>query len=101
MPDWSAYVRAQLRLTSLREERQVEIIEDLARQLDDAYREALASGAAEADARRRAEQHVPDWNALSTQLSTSTRERLSPIGRWQQASDEHHLDARGSFTFTA
>ncbi len=44
---WSSFVREHLRLSGVRPEREAEIVEDLARQLDDAYREALATGASE------------------------------------------------------
>jgi hypothetical protein len=57
MSDWSSYVRRNLRLPTLRPEREAEIVEDLARQLDDAYREALSSGLAEAEARARGATH--------------------------------------------
>ena len=38
--DWLAFVREHLRLSEIRPEREAEIAEDLARQLDDAYRDA-------------------------------------------------------------
>jgi hypothetical protein len=40
MPDWAQYVRQNLRLSHLRPEREAEIVEDLAAQLDEAYAEA-------------------------------------------------------------
>ena len=44
MPDWKQYVRERLRLPLLTPEREAEIIEDLAQQLDDASRlRALAA----------------------------------------------------------
>ena len=50
MPEWTKYIRQNLHLHGLRPDREAEIIEDLAQQLEDAYREALAGGMAEADA---------------------------------------------------
>ena len=41
MPDWRQYVRQNLRLSGLRVEREAEVIEDLAQQLEDAYAEGL------------------------------------------------------------
>jgi predicted permease len=101
MPDWSPYVRRHLRLTGLRREREAEIVEDLARQLEDAYRDALAAGAAEPEARLRAEQHVGDWDALARHLSASSRQRQSPVERWTERTDDRQVEARGGFTLVA
>jgi hypothetical protein len=73
MPEWTKYIRQNLRLHGLRPERDEEIIEDLAQQLEDAYREALAGGMAEADAAAFARQHVPDWDALNGELQRLPR----------------------------
>ena len=101
MPDWNQYVRDHLRLAALREARQAEIVEDLARQLDDAYREALGSGATESEARTRAEQHVADWDALGRQLSGSRRERITPADRWTREAADRSLDVHQRLTFGA
>jgi predicted permease len=95
MREWNAYVRERLTLTGLRREREVEIVEDLARQLDDAYREAKENGASDVDARARAERHITDWDALSRQLSASPRARLWPAEHWAQQRDDRGLAARG------
>ncbi len=55
---WSSFVREHLRLSGVKPEREAEIVEDLARQLDDAYREAQASGSTEIAARAAAEKHI-------------------------------------------
>ena len=68
MPEWTKYIRQNLHLHGLRPGREAEIIEDLAQQLEDAYREALASGMAEAEAAALARQHVPDWDAFNREL---------------------------------
>jgi MacB-like periplasmic core domain len=68
MPDWTKYIRQNLHLHGLRPDREAEIIEDLAQQLEDAYREALAGGMAEAEAAAFARQHVPDWDSLNREL---------------------------------
>ncbi len=88
MPDWKSYVRRNLRLKAVRPEREAEIVEDLARQLDDAYRDALSEGATEAEARAEVEQHVEDWVALSTELSQSPRENMTQLERWQRWSED-------------
>ena len=45
MLDWTAYVRECLRLRGFRPEREAEIVEEVARQMEDAYSEALRLGA--------------------------------------------------------
>jgi predicted permease len=98
VPDWQNYVRKNLRLRTLRPEREAEIMEDLARQLDDAYREAISSGLTEAQARARAEQHVTDWEALSRELTNSPRERLTRVENWQRHAEDRTVLKRGGFT---
>ena len=68
MPDWTAYVRSHLLLRGLRPDRETAIVEDLARQLEDAYRDALAAGMSEADALTCTTRHVSDWEGLSREL---------------------------------
>src|SRR5439155_3365151 len=95
MADWSAYVRHRLSLPTLRPEREAEVVEDLARQLDEAYREAIAAGTTEAEALTRAEQHVPDWDALARQIGASSRQRKAAVDRWQEHRDEYAIATRG------
>jgi predicted permease len=85
MSEWIAYVRARLRLSGLRPEREVEVVEDLAQQLEDAYADALARGAAEPDARSAARQHISDWQALGRDVERSERWKESRMTEGQQA----------------
>ncbi len=73
MPDWGAHVRERLRLGRIKAELQQDIIDDLAAQLDDAYRENLARGLSEVDAEAAALMHVADWQELAQQIATSHR----------------------------
>jgi len=98
MRDWTKYVRENLRLPMLRPEREAEIVEDLARQLDDAYREALDSGLTEAEAQTRAEQHITDWDALQRELSATPRAKLTKMERWQQRAEDRTVQKRAGFT---
>lgn len=50
MPDWAAYVRERLHLGGLRPEYEAEIVEEIARQLEDAYEDALQRGLDETEA---------------------------------------------------
>ena len=77
MPDWAAFVRQRLQLPAVRPERETEIVEDLARQLDDAYREALASGATETAACAVAERHISDWGVLRKEMSASEEQKIA------------------------
>ncbi len=68
MPDWLKYVRQHLALPDCPPEREAEIVEELAQQLDDAYGEGLQSGLGEREALLAAERHVSDWPALANDL---------------------------------
>jgi putative ABC transport system permease protein len=98
MVDWAAYVRGRLTLTGLNPAREAEVVEDVAHQLEDAYREAVMAGLAEPDARRRAERHIADWDALGRELSASPRLRQPAVDRWSARLDDRAV-ARGRFTF--
>jgi predicted permease len=77
MSEWVAYVEARLRLAGVSPERAAEIVEDVARQLEDAYAEALGHGEPESDARAAARGHVSDWAALARELEHAERSRRS------------------------
>ena len=77
MPDWTQYVRDRLRIRTLREGREVEIVEDLARQLEDAYREARQSGATDTEALAHAFDRVVFDESLRSLLSTRGLVRAS------------------------
>ena len=76
MPDWLRYVREHLSLPDCAAERQAQIVEELADQLEDAYQEALRSGLPEADARAVAHQHISDWAALADDLRVAGRRQI-------------------------
>jgi putative ABC transport system permease protein len=65
MRDWAAYVRAQLPALHVKPERESEIIAELAQQLEQAYEDAIAAGASEADAVAKARTYLGDWNRLA------------------------------------
>ena len=90
MPDWSSYVRANLRLSGFTPAREAEIIEEVARQLEDAYSEALRLGVTEAQADGVARQHVSDWTALSQTLTESHHQKEPIMAAWQYRIDDRH-----------
>ena len=64
MPDWSRVVRERLPALHVRPERENEIVAELALQLEQAYTDAIAGGAGEDEARRRALGQMGDWDKL-------------------------------------
>ena len=68
MPDWQTYVRRHLGPLRCAPEREIEIVEEVALQLEQIYRRARSSGASEAEARTEAEAEVTDWEGLRGSL---------------------------------
>jgi putative ABC transport system permease protein len=73
MPDWQAFVRAHLRLSGLTPEREARIVRELAAQLDDFYRDALARGAGPADAEAHARNQIRDWDRMAQDVWLADR----------------------------
>ena len=73
MRDWTAYVRAHLQLPALTPDREAHIIRDLAAQLEDFYREALARGASEPDADAHARAQIGDWDRMARDVAAADR----------------------------
>ena len=73
MPDWKAYVRAQLPPLKLEPARELEVVEELAEHLAAAYEEARTAGASEAEAHRIAAAQIADWQLLECELARSSR----------------------------
>ena len=87
MPEWAKYIRQNLHLHGVRPEREAEIIDDLAQQLEDAYREALAVGMTESDAAAFARQHIRDWDALNRELQRLPRGAAPDLEHLQESAD--------------
>jgi predicted permease len=98
MPDWAQYVRQNLRLSHLRPEREAEIVEDLAAQLDEAYTEALQRGLTSQQAEAAAMQHVADWAGLANELVRSQRGRESTMTILQHQAEDRDAATRGRFS---
>jgi hypothetical protein len=84
MPNWAEYVRQHLRLSGFRPEREAEIIEEVARQMEDAYSEALRMGACDAQADEIARRHITDWQALANALADGRHGKEPIMAAWQQ-----------------
>jgi predicted permease len=97
-PDWAQYVRQNLPLSGLRVEREAEVIEDLAEQLEEAYAEALHRGSSPSQAEAAAKRHINDWPALAKQLEHSPRGRESAMSGLQNRAEDRDIAKRGEFS---
>jgi len=84
MPDWREYVGRHLGGLRLAHAREHEVIAELALQLEQAYQAALAGGASEEEAVRRAELQVADWDKLAHEINAAAVpdrvQRFSGVG---------------------
>ena len=71
--NWRRYVRTQLPPLTVPAERETEIVDELALQLETTFERARADGASEDAAMRRALAEVPDWQALAATLGRIER----------------------------
>jgi putative ABC transport system permease protein len=71
--NWRRYVRAHLPSLDLAAEREAEIVEELAQQLEAAYDGARARGASEAEAQGLAESEIADWAGFASAVSRIER----------------------------
>jgi putative ABC transport system permease protein len=71
--DWAAFVRAHLRLTSLTPERESRIVREVAAQLEDFYRDALASGRSDDEADAQARAQIADWGQMARDVERADR----------------------------
>ena len=78
MRDWRAFVRGHLTLADLSPEREARIVREIAAQLEDFYREAVASGASAADAEAFAAAQIQDWPKLADDVRRADRVHLRP-----------------------
>ena len=102
MRDWEQYVRAHLSLPDLDRERESRILRELASQLEDFYREAVARGmgASEADAHACAQ--ITDWTSLADTLRGVDRPHVrSHIDRWSERIDDHVREKQGRWLMFA
>src|SRR5688500_2925060 len=78
MRDWQAYVRSHLTLPAHSPERQARIIRELAAQLEDFYRVALAGGLNEVEADGHARSQITDWDRIAHDVSRADRPHRQP-----------------------
>src|SRR6201986_1004957 len=99
MRDWGQYVRQNLRLSGLKVEREAEVIEDLAQQLEDAYAEALQRGLSPTQAEAAAEKHITDWPELAKQVVSTNVGRESAMSAIENRAADRDVARRGESSF--
>ena len=67
--DWRRYVRMRLPAIDIAAERESEIVEELAQQLEAAYDAARARGSSDAEAQRIAGTEIGDWPGFANAIS--------------------------------
>ena len=78
MREWTAFVRAHLSLPQLTPEREARIIREVAAQLEDFYRDAVARGATDAEADAFARAQVGDWTRMARDVAHADRPHIRP-----------------------
>src|SRR5688572_2060934 len=78
MRDWAAFVRNHLSLPQLVPEREARIVRELAAQLEDFYRDALARGASETEADAHARAQIGDWSRMARDVSQADHRHARP-----------------------
>ena len=99
MPDWKKYVRQNLYLRNFRSGRETEIVDDLAQQLEDAYRDGLSTGLSAIEAEELAREHIADWEALSRHLAQSHQGKMDSLERLQSRIQDSSVRNRGRSLF--
>ena len=78
--DWRHYVRSHLPPLAMSAEREIEIVEELAVQLESIYERARGRGVADDEAARLAKSEVPDWAAFARTVGRIERRHMpSPV----------------------
>jgi putative ABC transport system permease protein len=87
MPDWRELVRRRLAGLAVGPERESEIVYELAAQMEQAYGDALAGGASQAEARTRAEAQFRNWDELAREIGRAEHGRRPRwfAGAWHDA----------------
>jgi putative ABC transport system permease protein len=81
MPDWQRVVREHLPPLDLAGRREAEIVEELALELEEAWRAAVAGGAEPGEAERSALARIGDWRALAQGIRDAERPMREGLAR--------------------
>jgi len=96
MRDWEEYVRGHLALPDLTPGREERIVRELAGQLDEFFRDALARGLDEREAVAHACRQVPDWSDLAAQVREAERPNTRPYLERLSLRAERAVQTKGS-----
>jgi putative ABC transport system permease protein len=95
--DWEAFVRARLKLPGLTPAREARVVRELAGQLEDFYRDAIARGATHPDADAFACAQIRDWERMAQDVWLADRRHARPpIERLADAIEHHGVKQRGA-----
>ena len=98
MRNWKEYVRERLALDGLKPAREERIVEELAGQLAEFYRDAQARGATDSDAEAFAQNQVKDWTCFESDIRRAERPHTKPrIEQWHDRAAEagHRQNGQG------
>jgi putative ABC transport system permease protein len=76
--EWKAFVGERLSLPDLAPEREARVVRELAAQLEDFYRDAIARGSSEAEADAYARAQIRDWDRLTQEVWLADRRHARP-----------------------
>jgi len=79
MRDWQAFVRARLSLGDLTPAREARIVRELATQLEDFYRDAIARGRSPGEADAYARAQIADWPRMADDVRRADRAHVRPL----------------------
>ncbi len=100
MRDWRAFVRERLRLPGLAPEREARVVREIATQLEDLYRDAVARGASDVEADTRTAGHVTDWPRLAADVLRADRPHAQPrVDRFVSAVEQRPTERRSLLMF--
>jgi predicted permease len=90
--NWEAFVRRHLLLPDLKPERERRIVRELADQLEDFYRDAIARGLSEEEADAFAVRQIRDWECFASDVRRADRANFQlRFDRWaDKAQDRAH-----------
>jgi len=98
MLDWTQYVRQNLRVSGLQVEREAEVVEDLAEQLEDAYADGLQRGLSPSQAEAATKNHIVDWRALANEVERSRVGRETSMTALQNRAEDRSIATHGEFS---
>jgi putative ABC transport system permease protein len=83
--DWTGFVGSRLRLSGLTPDREARIVREVAVQLEDFYRDALARGLSDAEADAEACRQISDWDRFAQDVCLA--DRLHAASRFDRLAD--------------